>query len=201
MSACSIVSQLQTLLMNAKKFQPKLRNLKPTKAQLDTLRNLSLELSEAATNVQNKFQELEESQRKESERYMLKARLSRNELLSSGELQRQAIFRNNIIQVFAGPKRSQFDSADQVRRKEGTRKRCEMIRSLSPNGIISWAIAFEPTLWADGKMASHIFTRLLDEINSEFIQPWPQAIKETLHLLKKAELSLELPEYDSFLQS
>ena len=48
--------------------------------------------------------------------------------------------------IFLGPKNSTFDSEDVKFRKESTRRRCEIIRGLSLDGIISWAIAYAPTL-------------------------------------------------------
>lgn len=92
---------------------------------------------------------------------------------------------------FWGQKTSTFDSEDVKFRKESTRRRCEIIRGLCPDGIISWAIAYAPTLWAGGSMSSDVFDCLVDDIEPELVQPWPTVIQETLHKLKEDEETLQ----------
>ena len=86
-------------------------------------------------------------------------------------------------------------------RKESTRKRCELIQSLSSDGVISWAMAFPPTVWAAGLMSSDVFTCLLNNIEPEMVQTWPPVIRDTLHMLTEDEVSLkESPGYDEFIR-
>ena len=73
---------------------------------------------------------------------------SRGDLFAKGRLKQRAVFKRNLIAVFEGPKDSRVDSDDVKFRKESTRKRCELIRGLSPDAVISWVLAFAPTLWA-----------------------------------------------------
>jgi hypothetical protein len=86
-------------------------------------------------------------------------------------------------------------------RKESTRKRSELIRGLSPDGVISWALAFAPTLWGGGSMSVDVFNCLLDDIEPELAQIWPPVIRDTLYLLMEDEESLkESFEYQKFLK-
>jgi hypothetical protein len=71
--------------------------------------------------------------------------------------------------MFEGPKDSKFDSKDIKFRKESTRKRSELIRGLSPDRVISWAMAFAPTLWGRGLMSLDVFTCLLDDIEPKLV--------------------------------
>ena len=169
-----------------------------------TLSDLSLKLSEAAKKVQDEIRVLKESRTerawKESEGHRSSAQSLRGDLFAKGRLKQSAVFRRNIITICEGPKDSRFDSEDVKFRKESTRKRCELIRGLSPNAVVSWAIAFAPTLWAGGSMASDVFTCILDDIEPELVQRWPPVIRDTLHMLREDEESLQSPEYGEFLK-
>lgn len=138
---------------------------------------------------------------KESEEHKSYAQSSRGNLFAKGRLKQSAVFRRNIITIFEGPKDSRFDPEDVKFRKESTCKRCELIRGLSPDGVISWAMAFAPTAWAGGSMAWEVFTCLFDDIEPELVQIWPPVIRETLHMLMEDEESLKRsPEYDEFIK-
>jgi len=205
MSATTILSQLKGLLEKTEQLQPKFCKVYPTDDQWDTLSDLSLKLSEAAKKVQDEIRVLKESRTqrawKESEKHRSNAQSSRGDLFANGRLKQSAVFRRNIVTIFEGPKDSKFDSEDVKFRKESTRKRCELIRGLSPDGVISWAIAFAPTVWAGGSMASDVFTCLLDDIEPELVQTWPPTVRDTLHMLREDEESLQKsPEYGEFLK-
>ncbi|EFY94594.1 hypothetical protein X797_011322 [Metarhizium robertsii] len=206
MSATAVLSQLKSLLEKTQQLKGKLSKAYPTDDQWDTLSDLSLKLSGASKAVQESIRVLKESRSerawKESEKHRSKAQASTGDLFAKGRLKQPVIFRRNIVTIFEGPKDSRFDSEDVKFRKESTRKRCELIRRLSPDGIISWALSFAPTLWAGGSMASDVFTCLLDDIEPELLQTWPLVIRETLHLLLEDEESLRRsPEYDVFLKA
>lgn len=206
MSATIALSQLKGLLEKTKQLKEKFSKVYPTNEQWGTLSNLSLELSEAAKLLENEIRELKESRTerawRESEEHRLKAQSTRGDLFAKGRLKQPVIFRRNIITIFEGPKDSKFDSEDQKFRKESTRKRCESIRRLSPDGVISWAMAFPPTVWAGGSMASDVFTCLLDDMEPELVQAWPKVIRDTLDLLMEDEESLKLSlEYGEFLKA
>jgi hypothetical protein len=205
MSATSVLSQLKSLLEKTEQLKGKFSKVYPTDDQWDTLSDLSLKLSEASKAVQDNIRVLKESRSerawKESEEHRSKVQSSRGDLFAKGRLKQPVIFRRSIVTIFEGVKDSKFDSEDVRFRKESTRKRCELIRRLSPDGVISWALSFAPTLWAGGSMASDVFTCLLDDIEPELVQPWPSVIRETLHLLKEDEETLRLSlEYDVFLK-
>jgi hypothetical protein len=205
MSVAALLSQLKGLLVKTEQLKPKFGKVYPTDDQWHTLTELSLSLSEAAKKVEDEIRMLKKSRTerawKESKEHRLNAQLLRGDLSAKGRLKNSHIFRRNIVTIFEGPKDSKFDSEDLKIRKESTRKRCELIRGLSPDGVISWAVAFAPTLWAGGSMASDVFTCLLDDIEPELVQTWPPTIRETLHLLREDEEALQsCPDYDGFLK-
>ncbi|OAF58417.1 hypothetical protein VC83_06543 [Pseudogymnoascus destructans] len=206
MSAAVLLSQLKGLLDKTEHLNGKFSKVYPTGDQWDTLSNLSSRLSEAAKTVQEEIRVLLESRSdrawKESEEHRSKAQSCRGDLFAKGRLKQPAVFRRNIVTIFKGPKTSTFDSEDIKFKNESTLKRCELIRGLSPDGVISWAMAFAPTLWAGGSISADIFTCLLDDIEPELVQTWPQVIRDTLHKLMEDEESLKKsPEYQEFLQA
>jgi hypothetical protein len=205
MSATVAVSQVKGLLEKTKQLKGKFSKIYPTNEQWDILSDLSLEFSEAAKAVENEIRQLKGSRTerawKESEEHRLKAQSTRGDLFAKGRLKQPVIFRRNIVTIFEGPKDSKFDSEDQKLRKESTRKRSELIRRLSPDGLISWAMAFPPTVWAGGSMASDVFTCLLEDIEPELVQTWPPVIRDTLNILMEDEKALnKSAEYEAFLK-
>jgi len=195
-SVAVVLSQLKSLLRKTEQLKGKFSKVYPINDQWDTLSDLSLKLSEATKVVQDEIWVLKESRTdrawKESEAHRSKAQSSRGDLFAKGRLKQPAVFRRSIITIFEGPKDSKFDSEDTRFRKESTRKRCELIRGLSPDGVVSWAFSYAPTLWAGGSMASDVFTCLLNNIEPELVQTWLPVIWETLHLLMEDEESLQI---------
>ncbi|KAF2849442.1 hypothetical protein T440DRAFT_360076, partial [Plenodomus tracheiphilus IPT5] len=108
----------------------------------------------------------------ESKEHRSNAQSLRGDLFAKGRLKNPHIFRRNVITIFGGPKDSKFDSEDMKIRKESTRERCKLIQGLSVDGVISWAVAYPPTLWAGGSMAFDVFSCLLDDIEPELVQAW-----------------------------
>jgi hypothetical protein len=195
MSATTVISHLKSLLVKAEEIPSKFAKLYPTDIQWDILKDLGMSFSEAANNISSEIQVLMNSRAerawKDSEPHRLRVQNLRGELFADGRLKQAHIFRRNIVTIFEGPKDSSFDSEDVKSKKASTRRRCEQIRGLSPDGVISWAMAFQPSVWAGGAMASDTFTCLLNDIGPELIQPWPQIIRETLHKLRKDKESLQ----------
>ncbi|KAJ6019953.1 hypothetical protein N7522_000028 [Penicillium canescens] len=206
MSAAAVVSQLRGLLEKANLLIPKVSKIYPNEEQWEALGDISKSLTTTATRMENKIRESKESRAerawKESEKLRSHALACKGELLTNGRLKQPPVFRRNIITIFEGPKDSKFDSEDVKVRKALTRQRCEQIRQLSPSGVISWAMAYAPSLWAAGSMSMEIFTCLLDDIEPNQRPPWPSIVGETLHMLLDDEefLSASL-EYREFLKA
>lgn len=195
MSANSLVSQLRGLLDKAEQILPKLAKVYPTEEQWNALSDLSKRLSAAGTAIGDRVQHLKNTREhrawKESEKHRIHALACVGDLLTSNRLKQATIFRRNIVTIFDGPKYSLFDSDDVRIRKDATQRRCEQIRDASQDGIISWAIAFAPSLWAGGAMANDIFECLLDSIEPDRSPSWPSVIQTTLQMLQKDEPCLQ----------
>lgn len=204
MSAASVVSQLRSLLDKADQVVLKLGKIYPTEDQWDALGDLSKKLAAAATTVGQTVQALKESRAdrawQESEKFRSQALKCQGDVLANGRLKQAPVFRRNIVTIFEGPKDSKFDTEDTRIRKATTRKRCTQVRQLSPDGLISWAIAFPPSLWAGGSMATDIFECLLENIEPNYEPSWPPIVWETLRTLSADEVALqESTEYQELL--
>lgn len=204
MSATVVLSQLTTLVEKSEQLRERFRKIYPTIDQWNTLSDLSSKLAAAATKLQEEIRMLRESRIErawqESEKHRSHAQSARDNLFVKGRLTQLAVFRRNIVTIFLGLKDSIFDSENIKFKKESTRRRCETIHGLSPDGVISWAITYAPTLWAGGSMPSDVFDCLIDNIEPEVIQTWPAVIQDTLHRLKEDEEFLHRsPEYSEFL--
>lgn len=149
-SANIVLSQLKSLLEKTKNLKGKFSKVYPTDDQWNTLGDMSSELSAAAKMVQDEIEVLKESRSerawKKSEKHRSKAQSCRGDLFANSRLKQPVIFRRNIVTIFEGLKDSRFDSEDTKLRKKSIRKRCELIQSLSFDGVISWTMAFPPTL-------------------------------------------------------
>ena len=205
MSSTIVLSQLRGLVERAEQVKGRLQKLYPGDDQWRTLTELATSLGNVATQLQQEMKTLKESRTarawKESEKYRSHAQSVRGDLCSKGRLKNPAVFRRNIVVIFEGPKVSSFDSEDAKFRKESTRKRCDVLRSLSADGLVLWAIAYAPTLWAGGAMASDVFDCLTEDIEPEVFQKWPWSIRETLQKLKDDEHALRTsPDFDKFLE-
>lgn len=205
MSATVVVSQLRGLLEKANLLIPKMSKIYPNEEQWEALTDISKSLTVTATKLENEIRESKESRAerawKESEKLRSHALACKGELLTNGRLKQPPVFRRNIATVFEGPKDSKFDSEDIKVRKAVTRQRCEQIRQLSPSGIISWAMAYAPSLWAAGSMSTDIFTCLLDDIEPDHRPRWPSIVGDTLQILLEDEAVLSTSlEYREFLK-
>lgn len=205
MSISAVLSQLKGLVEKAEQLPAKLSKTYPSDDQWETLAKQSVLFSNAASQIQRDIQRLKKSRtmkaQEESKKHISHANSSKGELFATGRLKLQAVFRKNIVMIFEEPRLSVFDSEDTRFRKESTRKRCNVIRSLSSDGIIAWAIAYAQTLWAGGAMASDVFDCLINDIEPEVIQIWPSMIGEILHKLKEDEAYLQTSfEYEEFLK-
>lgn len=205
MSSTIVVSQLNGLVQKVDQTRRKLHSLHPSNEQWQTLLDLGHGLHDAAFKLQQDLTTLHESRKaralKDSERYISHAQATKDELLAKGRLKSPVIFRRNITVIFEGPKISTFDSEETRIKKESTRKRCDTLRNLGADGLISWAIAYAPTAWALGTMASDIFECLLEDVEPVDNQEWPKLILETLHRLEEEEHMLQRsPEFKELLR-
>ena len=204
MSVAAIVSQLQALTCKAESLAEKFRQTCPTDDRYRTVEDLSLRLTKAANMFPAVVKELSEARkeevRKESHKLSSEAQATRNDLIANCRLINPATFRRNIILTFEGPKNSTFDSRGIKSRKESTRKRCEQIRGLNYDGVVSWALAYPPTQWAAGFMAADIFNSLIETIEPEEEEEWPLEVRDMLRALGAEPPLQESTNYHQFLR-
>ena len=203
MSAEIAIAQLSSLVRDLEALIAGLNDVPCTKDELSALDVLGAKLADASTTVQKKTGSFRLSREEQAWRASAKLRSQAQSTIASliddGKLERPAVFRRNIVLVFAGPKDSDFDSDDVRSRKAVTRLRCERIRELSPDGVVAWAASYTPTSWAAGCMAKDIFECLIDDIEPEWAQSWPPVIQETVQKLRTDEALQNSLEYGEFI--
>ncbi|GIK00345.1 hypothetical protein Aspvir_004367 [Aspergillus viridinutans] len=202
MSTAVVIAQIETCLHKAERLKPKVDRLHPTDEQWDTLLDLTSRLSESTQLLREKLRlrrEVRSTQiQNDAEKYRSQAITSRHALCENGTF-KATIFRRNLLTIFGDTKISMFDSARTRWRKEAARRRNEAIRGLNPDAIVTWSIAFEPSLWASGKIASDVFETMTEDLEAEPPCEWPPAIMDTLDKLQEEEGILrESREYKRF---
>jgi len=167
-----------------------------------SLTTLSARLQEAAGRIGERVEGLEgqraEDIRQQASKFLSQAEEARTRIRKNNQLKSIELFRKTLTLIFNGPTNSILDSTWDISRKKQTRKRCEAIRGLNPDGVISWAAAMAPYIWA-GSMHNHIFEHLLGEIEPTNVQSWPSKIQEVLDAFGHEGVLANSEEYQTFL--
>jgi hypothetical protein len=206
MSVPSAISQLESLVKKAESIAESICHIKvcQTKEQFCSLEALNRRLQEAAAKVAGRIERLEEGRakrvREEGRKFLSQAETTRASIIENNQLRSIPAFRKNITLIFEGPEDSALDPGWITSRNKQTRKRCELIRELNPDGVISWAAALAPSVWTAGCMQNHIFDYLIEEIEPEEVQAWPTKMKEVLHIFGVEKSLAHSQEYDNFLR-
>ena len=176
----------------------------PSNDQYQILGVLGLRFSSAAADLPAEVAALRERRKGPSsargEQLVSQAALSYTELIATTKLNSRKIFAKSIILFFKGQSDSIVDSTTIKRRKQVTRDRCERICTLSPDGLISWAVAFKPTTWEANLMSNDIFDYVLDHIESNDPRVWPPDIYKILSGLGAEEPLKDSHRYHAFLK-
>jgi hypothetical protein len=193
------ISKLESLVRS-----PQDSRFHPSDDQYQMLGALSLKLSAAAAELPAEIAALEERRKgpssAEGKQLVAQAELSCRDLIATGKLRKPRIFAKGIILFFKGQSDSIIDSPAIKRRKQVTRQRCERIRSLSPDGLISWAVAFTNNKWEANEMSNDIFEYVLDHIEPDDCRVWPRDIYKILSGLGDEEPLKDSQKYHVFLK-
>ncbi|KIM93170.1 hypothetical protein OIDMADRAFT_149783 [Oidiodendron maius Zn] len=187
------ITQLSNLVGDVESWIKELIDAPCTEDEISVLSVVGGKLADAATFIQKKTGTLRPPQIRVGEEAWTASEKLRTQAqsaaasLASGKLSRQVVFRRNIELIFTGPKDKVLDSKEIRARKVVTRRRCEKIRKLSPDGIVIWATAYEPTLWSGGQMTQDMFECLLCNMESVPAQSMPPEIPEILQKLQADE--------------
>ncbi|KND89335.1 hypothetical protein TOPH_06086 [Tolypocladium ophioglossoides CBS 100239] len=157
----TVIDQLSDITRNLDALALAMRDISFTETESQTLDALAASLKDAVVVIESKAGSCRrlwsEQAWKDSEEHRIKAQTTIVALLTNGKLRNSAVFRRNIKLIYQGPPHSEFDSKDTKWRKEVIQKRCRKIQQLSPDGVVSWAIAYPPTSWGPCFMPNDIF--------------------------------------------
>ncbi|PMD61954.1 uncharacterized protein K444DRAFT_359424, partial [Hyaloscypha bicolor E] len=107
----------------------------------------------------------------------------------------------NITYFFDCQRDSVVDSDATKARKQLTRERCERICTLSPDGLITWAVAFMPTMWTANLMSKDTFDYVFEHIEPDSSPVWPPDIYHILSGLGAEEPLQGSHKYHRFLKA
>jgi hypothetical protein len=206
MTTGKFITQLTAQISKLESLVQSLQNCSfhPSNDQYQILEASSLRLSAAAADLGAAISALKERRRGPSsaqgEQLVAQAELANTNLIATTKLKSQKKFAKNIILFFKGQSDSIVDSATIKARKQVTRDRCERIYTLSPDGIISWAVAFKPTTWEANSMSKDTFDYVLDHIEPDNRRVWPPDIYKILRGLGVEEPLKGSAKYDAFLK-
>lgn len=187
-----ITNQLNSIARELDTLNLAMRGISLSETDLQTLDAIAANLKDIVVVIESRTGSRKrlwtEQAWKDSEQHRLKAQLTIATVLSSGKLRNPAVFRRNIKLIYLGPTQSEFDSKDTTWRRGVIQRRCFRIQQLSPDGIVSWAIAYPPTTWGPCFMPNDIFDCLVEDIEPRDRKKWPETVSETLSRLKKGEV-------------
>jgi hypothetical protein len=176
----------------------------PSHHQYQILEALSLRLSAAAAELPAEIAALKERRKGPSSaqggQLVAQVELSYRDLIATTKLKKPKIFAKSINLFFKGQSDSIVDSNAIKKRKQVTRDRCERICSLSPDGLISWAVAFANTTWEANMMSKDIFEYVLDHIEPDDCRVWPPDVYKILSGLGAEEPLKDSQKYHAFLK-
>jgi hypothetical protein len=206
MTTGKFISQLEALI---KKLELLVQSLQcstfhPSQKQYQTLADLGLRLTAGANNLPIQVAALKtrraEPSFEEGRKLIAQAQSDKRDLIATAQLKDRVIFARNITYFFDGQRDSVVDSDATKARKQLTRERCERICTLSPDGLISWAVAFKPTIWTANLMSKDTFDYVFDHIEPDDCQVWPPDIYHILSGLGTEEPLRGSCKYREFLK-
>jgi hypothetical protein len=176
----------------------------PSKEQYQTLTDLSLRITECGANLPIQVIALKnrraEPSFEEGRKLISLVQLEITKLINNGKLEDRVIFGRNIVYFFNGQRDSVVDSDATKTRKQLTRERCERISTLSPDGLISWAVALKPTIWTANLMSKDTFDYVFEHIEPDDCRVWPPEIYDILSGLGAEEPLQGSNKYCEFLK-
>jgi hypothetical protein len=205
MATCTFISRLESLAKKVESLTQSLQcaTIRPSEDQYRSLGALSARLAKAAAIAPLEIEALKKRHAasfEEGRQLISQAQSDREGVTKSGQLRNRSVFARNIVLFFDGPKDSNIDSQTTKERKQLTRERCQRICTLSPDGLLSWAVSFVPTTWTANLMSKDLFSYVLDHIEPDDAQVWPLEIHNILDDLGTEEPLQGSYNYQEFLK-
>ena len=148
----SLISSLGFLARNAATITKGIRDVESceSKDDLCTLKALISELQRDIAETAQRIEHLEERRVAQTGEACKKLLSRVKEIRSNitGEKPPKSLpnLKKNLALVFEGPKVSVLNSEELVSKNKKTQQRCERIRQLNPDGLLSWAVSLAPTI-------------------------------------------------------
>ncbi|RAQ70215.1 hypothetical protein AFCA_011034 [Aspergillus flavus] len=173
--------------------------------QYSSLEAASQELAKIASSFAGEVKELVKRRKHtvilEGQKLLSHAESMKSELWATGKLRNKTTFIRNIQLFFRPPEESKLDNPPVRQRKKLTRERSERIRNLTPDGTITWAAAFIPSVWDSNHLSKSTFDFVVEFLDSHHPRRWPAQVYEVLDTLAAEQPLQDSPEFKNFLIS
>jgi hypothetical protein len=206
MTTGKFISQLEALIKKLESLVQSLRcsSFHPSKDQYQTFQGLGVRLTACTTNLPIEIEALKnrlaEPSVEEGRNLIVQAQSEKRDLITTAQLKNRVTFSRNITYFFDCQRDSVVDSDVTKARKQLTRERCERICTLSPDALITWAVAFMPTMWTANLMSKDTFDYLFEHIEPDSSPVWPPDIYHILSGLGAEEPLRGSHKYHRFLK-
>ncbi|BAE64503.1 unnamed protein product [Aspergillus oryzae RIB40] len=171
--------------------------------QYSSLEAASQELAKIASSFAGEVKELVKRRKHtvilEGQKLLSHAESMKSELWATGKLRNKTTFIRNIQLFFRPPEESKLDNPPVRQRKKLTRERSERIRNLTPDGTITWAAAFIPSVWDSNHLSKSTFDFVVEFLDSHHPRRWPAQVYEVLDTLAAEQPLRDSPEFKNFL--
>jgi hypothetical protein len=176
----------------------------PSLEQCETLRIICLKLQATDTKITEwvEYQDAKRTGRVHEDVNKLTSVIgeARDQILAKNRVKNVQMFRKTMTLIFTGPTDSKVDSKWTLSRNKQTRKRCESIRELNPDGVISWAAALSPSSWMAGCLPTYTFESLLESIEPSEAQAWPSRLLDVVNAFGQEGVLAHSEAYQKFLR-
>ena len=182
-----IHGKLRTAVKNAEGIAQHIQITEKFRQQKDieAISNTIIELQEATTKISESVKRLETvsfaASPKDVEKHLTRIRKTRAAAIQKGGLRKSSPFQQSLKFLFA-PEVGTFE-----RKSKETQRRCEAIKALGADNLVSWAITLCPDEWAAHVMGRGTFDLLLEQLASDPPVQWPPIIKNMIEVALQNE--------------
>lgn len=168
-----------------------------TDSEQRELCNLGNRLGYLASKINSTASQSKQSARQVSQEMLSQARVSVQKLFDMNDL-RPSNFNRNITTIFGSPKATASLTPAAKRGVELCKERCERLRKLSADGIVTWAISYKSAEWT-ARLKKDVFDSLVSTIEPTEIQHWSAVVGKNLEALRNGSLGNN-KEYNEFVE-
>ena len=177
--------KLRTAVKNAEGIALHVQTIGKVRQQkeVDIILDAIAELQQATSKISESVKRLETvsftASQKDVDKHLTRIRNAKAAAIHNGRLRKSLHFQQSLTFLFAAE-----DGTLEEKSKE-TKRRCEAIKALGADNLVSLAITLRPKEWTAHVMNRATFDLLLEQLASDTSVQWPPIIKKTIEMTTK----------------